>query len=384
MQLNSYDEWSPLREAVVGSAVNFMTLDMDLSSKLFFHNYTRSIIQSGYGQDAGRTATGGRPRPSTRWLRKQSYIEELCEDLDGLASTLEDLGVKVYRPMEIQPDAECRTPYWETSCNAALNVRDQTIVLGDEILETPPLVRSRYFENDLLKPVFYRYFRQGARWTVMPKPIMTDRSFDRSYVEAVSSDLAATHRMYPQQSSSYDVGHEIMIDAAQCIRFGKDLLINVATANHELGFQWLQRHLGDRFRLHRVHRLSDNHIDSMLLPLRPGKLLVRSSEFVQQLPEPLRKWDIIVAPEPAANQFPVYGDDDLILTSRYIDVNVLSIDQQRVLVNSLFPELIQTLESHGFTAIPVKHRHRRLFAGGIRCDTLDLVRDGSQEDCFYQ
>lgn len=63
----------------------------------------------------------------------------------------------------------------------ALNICDNTLVLGDEIIETPPAIRSRYLETRLLAPVFQRYYEAGARWTTMPRPLLTDLSFDLSY-----------------------------------------------------------------------------------------------------------------------------------------------------------------------------------------------------------
>ena len=91
---------------------------------------------------------------------------------------------------------------------------------------------------------------------------------------------------------------------------------------------------------------------------------------------------IIYPPEPKDRIFPAYTDDELLLTSKYIDLNVLSIDTERVMVNAWFPELMKTLEQHKFTPIPVQHRHRRLFGGGFHCFTLDTVRDGGPEDYF--
>jgi glycine amidinotransferase len=89
---------------------------------------------------------------------------------------------------------------------------------------------------------------------------------------------------------------------------------------------------------------------------------------------------MIVAPEPEETDFPPYDDNDLILTSPYIDLNVLSIGPDTVLVNEACPQLMRTLEQHGFTVVPVRHRHRRLFGGGLHCFTLDTVRDGGAED----
>jgi glycine amidinotransferase len=384
--LNSYDEWSPLREVIVGSPINYKLHDLELSFKLFFHDNTVNSVASYYPSYTGRLdeARGeNERRPSTQTLKTQ-YLEELTEDVAGLVSTLEAANVKVHRPMTLNRVIDIKTPAWESTCIPALNVRDQVLILGNEIIETPPQIRARYFENDLLKPIFYDYFQAGARWTTMPKAVMTDRSFDLSYVMAAGREMIATEAvpLYAQQASDLDVGVEMMIDAAQCVRFGRDLLVNVATENHELGLRWLERHLGDRFRIHRVYRMTDNHIDSIVLPLRPGTLLLRAPRFRDMLPAALQKWDVIYPPEPTENSFPTYEADDLILTSKYIDLNVLSIDEERVVVNALFPELARTLEQHGFTPIPVRHRHRRLFGGGFHCFTLDTVREGGPEDYF--
>ncbi|MET7768393.1 inosamine-phosphate amidinotransferase 1 [Nocardia sp. NPDC005366] len=311
----------------------------------------------------------------------QRHVDELNEDIAGLVETLESLSVTVRRPLDLGPAVpEVRTPAWSATMIPALNVRDNVIIMGDEIVETPPMMRSRYFENQLLKPVFMDYFNQGARWSVMPRPLMTDGSFDFSYADGSGSadeELRPTGR---PDDSPYHVGFEMMMDAAQILRFGKDVLVNVSTAHHQLAYEWLARHFGDRFRIHRIYRLSDDHIDSTVLPLRPGLLLARSPEIIDRLPAALQKWDRIYYPEPAADGFPPYDDNDLVLTSKFIDMNLLSIDAETVLVNSAHLELIALLESRGMTVVPVQHRHRRLFGGGFHCFTVDTVREGGLED----
>jgi len=384
MKVNSYTEWSPLKEVIVGSPINYNAHDLELSFKLFFHDYAfLEFYYPSYQAKGEEKRIDDEHKPQSRTLKKQ-YLEELAEDVEELTQTLERLGVKTFRPTPLNEAILFKTPYWEATTLPALNVRDQAIILGDEIVESAPQVRSRYFENDLLKPIFYHYFKEGSQWTSMPKPMMTDKSFDLSYVRDSGRDMVAQEHIYNQNVSEFDVGYEMMIDAAQCIRFGQDIIVNVATKNHELGLEWLKRHLGDKFRFHRVYRMTDNHIDSIILPLRPGTLLLRAPLFYDMLPEPLKKWDIIYPPEPTENLFPQYEDDDLILTSKYIDLNLLSVDEETVIVNSLFPELIKTLEKHGFNAIPVRHRHRhrRLFGGGFHCFTLDTVREGGKEDYF--
>ncbi|MEV0275696.1 glycine amidinotransferase [Streptomyces sp. NPDC050610] len=376
MRLNSYDEWSPLREVVVGSASNYTSHERELSFELFFHeNFAESTwyyprLTTGGGQSA---ATG-------RALIKQRYVDELNEDIEGIVKTLEDLSVTVLRPLELDArTTEVRTLAWSAAVVPPLNLRDNTLIVGDEIIETPPMIRSRYFETQFLTPVFADYFRQGARWTVMPRPLMTDASFDPSYAKRT----ATAEPIGEPQASPYDVGHEMMFDAAQCLRLGRDIVANISTANHALGVDWLERHLDGRFRIHRVYGISDSHIDSMVLALRPGTLLVRSAEIADVLPERLRAWDLIVAPPPQSDSFPPYDDDDLILTSPFIDLNVLSVSPDTVLVNEACPELVRTLERHRFTVVPVRHRHRRLFGGGFHCFTLDTVRDGGPEDYLH-
>lgn len=377
MKVNSYDEWSPLKEVIVGSPVHYDAQELELSFKLFFHDQAYSAFWYPYYEHNKATMDDANKRTPVRKFSKQ-YLEELNEDVEGLVTALKMAQVTVHRPTPLTEVMRFRTPYWEATTMPALNVRDQAMIVGDEIIETAPQVRARYFENDLLKPIFYHYFRGGSRWSSMPRPMMTDRSFDTSYVSG--QNVPAIQAVYSQESSEFDTGFEIMFDSAQCLRFGKDILVNVSTENHELGLKWLERHFEGRFRFHRVYRLNDNHIDSTILPLRPGLLLLRNPSVREQIPESLQKWDVIYPPEPTENIFPHYDDDELVLTSTYIDLNVLSIDENTVVVNSLFPELIRTLERHGFTTIPVRHRHRRLFSGGFHCFTLDTVRAGGAED----
>ncbi|MGK5532091.1 glycine amidinotransferase [Streptomyces sp. URMC 129] len=381
MRLHSYDEWSPLREIILGSASGYREQARDLSFDLFFYDnlvHDNPKTHRGYYP---RLAADGESTPvqkaSTTVAIKQRYVDELYEDVEGMVKALESLGVRVRRPMDIHEGAtQFTTPAWSAAALPPLNVRDNTLILGDEIIETPPMMRSRYFETQFLKPLFMEYFEHGARWTVMPRPWMTDRSFDLSYAEEVGGmEIVPTIN-----DSPYDVGIEMLFDAAQCLRFGRDLLVNISTANHLLACEWLERHLEGRLTIHRMHRLTDSHIDSAVLPLRPGTLLIRSRRVLDYLPPALRKWDVIEAPEPNAQNFPQYDDDDVVLTSPYIDLNVLSIDERTVMVNDSCPELSRALERHGFDVVPVRHRHRRLFGGGLHCFTLDTVRDGGMED----
>ncbi|AKH83983.1 glycine amidinotransferase [Streptomyces sp. CNQ-509] len=378
-RLNSHDDFTPLREVVVGSAANYMGHDRDVSFELFHHENLSGFRSDWAYPRLTRTAGGHRES----WAIKERYAEELHEDVEALAAVLAGLGTVVHRPLPLPPDAAPIAGLgWQAAPTPALNIRDNTLILGDEIIETPPAIRSRYLETRLLAPVFTAYWEAGARWTTMPRPTLTDNSFDLSYARDTATTLGGpTEAVDDPQPSPYDVGVEMMLDGAQVLRLGRDLVVNVAQANHARGAEWLQRHLGDRYRVHRVWRMADNHIDSMILALRPGVFLARHDGIRDLMPEPLRSWRYIVPPEPDAGAFPVYDDyEDLVLTSPYIDLNVLSVDEDTVLVNEDCTGLAKALDAAGFTTVPVRHRHRRLFGGGFHCFTLDTVREGTRED----
>lgn len=380
MRLNSYDDFTPLKEIVVGSAGGYVDRIMDLSFDMFISDNvsgTRGYFPSLSTWRASE-ARARRNEPDRLSLKKR-LLDELVEDVEGVAKQLAALSVAVHRPTEPAPDlTRVVTPAWDAAVVPPLNVRDISLVMGDEIIETPPTLRDRYFENQFLKPVFQEYFRRGARWTVMPRPLMTDASFDPD------NQNAAPNIEVPEdpRPSPYDAGVELMIDAANCLRLGRDLVVNISNANHALAVEWLERHLHGRFRVHRMHALTQSHIDSVVVPLRPGKLLVRSADVADFLPAALRSWDLVVPPSPQIGDYPQYPDGDPIPPSPYIDLNVLSIDENTVMVNDACKTLIRTLEEHRFTVVPVRHRHRRLFGGGFHCFTLDTVRAGGAETYF--
>jgi glycine amidinotransferase len=363
--VHSFDEWTRLRQVIVGHAEGYRRHHLDTSFALFFFENLYEPLSHLIGDDQFAEIP--------EWI-----LTELEEDIEDFVAAIEDFGAIVLRPADAVRQSELVTPLWSSISTPPLNVRDQTIILGTTIVETAPHVRGRISENDYLKPIFYRYFAAGSSWISMPRPCLGEGSLDPSYF--LDAGLAVEGALEADSADRLPgLGHELVFDGAQCIRLGTDVLVNVANENHELGFTWLTRTLGDEFRFHRIYRLADNHIDSIILPLRPGVLLLRSPKYLAYLPTALQGWDVIFAPPIDEARFPAYGGNLLRLASKYVDMNVLSLDENTVIVNSLYPELIEALESRGFDVVPVRHRHRRLFGGGFHCFTLDCLRDGGPE-----
>ena len=57
--------------------------------------------------------------------------------------------------------------------------RDILTVIGDEIIETPMTLRSRFFEYRAYRRIIKDYFRRGASWTTPPKPTMSDELYNQ-------------------------------------------------------------------------------------------------------------------------------------------------------------------------------------------------------------
>lgn len=361
-KVSSFCEWQPLEEVIVGRVFQIRTPVFDRSFQLFFSdNFHDGYVFSDPEFDL-----------------PNRFVEEGQEDLEEFANTLTSFGIKVRRPAAICDSPSMFTsPYgWKGYVSPALNVRDQCLIYGDTIFETPPLIRARYYENDQLKPLFYEYMDSGANWLCAPRPMMTDNSFDDSYVRRTSPK-----NVQDVKASEHDIGIEMMIDGAQCMRLGKDVIINVANQNHELGYQWLKRNLPD-VRFHKIS-IADSHIDGRLVPLAPGKVLVdaRRIPSADMLPKVLRGWDIIPVTENELSQ-EAYEHEDISLASIAIDINVLSLDEKHVVVNKAATKVIKLLEKHGFVPVPVRFRHGRVLGGAFHCVTLDVRRRGGCEDYF--
>lgn len=370
--VNSHNEWDTLEEVIVGDGFPSSLPALDFTFQMFFHDNLHGQEDRGAYRDKDS-------------LINKKYVEEMSEDVEGFVGLLRSLGIKVVRPKAPQNVKDTKTPNWKSTNYHPLNVRDLTMIVGNEIIETPPDTRFRFFENDYLKHLFMDYFKRGAKWTVAPRPLILDSSFDMSWVLRKDWDnsIRNWYEKLMETPDELNYGFEMMFDAANCLRFGKDILFNSVTKNHELGVQWLQRNLGNDYRVHSVE-VCDSHIDSTIIPLRPGLLLVDWAHFrdINQLPEPLRKWDIISAPE-NPNRVREYGGKDLILASTSIDINVLSIDQNTVICHDEYWSLLQPkLKPYGITAIPCRLRHSEIFSGAFHCLTLDVRRDSKLENYF--
>ena len=70
------------------------------------------------------------------------------------------------------------------------------------------------------------------------------------------------------------------------------------------------------------------------------------------------------------------------MSSPWVGMNLLSVDQETVLVDDRQEKLIRLLEKKKFKVIPIRMRHIYTQGGGIHCSTLDMVRESKLESYF--
>lgn len=361
--VNSFNEWDPLEEIIVGNGFPAELPSDNIGFKFFFHD---NLLGKDGAMYAGR------------WYLEKRFIEELREDLEAFVELLKQRNICVKRPKEPVGPHEVKTLCWSSSNYPALNVRDLTLIVGNEIIETSVLARWRQFENDYLKHLFLDYFKRGAKWTAAPRPLSTDKSIDYSRVEKNPEIKKYFDLLKKNEHDRLDCGIEIMFDAANCIRMGDVIMFNAPTEHERLGAEWLQRHLGKKYKIWTVN-IFDNHIDSLFLPIRPG-LAILTLPIKHKLPEQLKKWDIVYVPSLLE---PHKTPDYMPLASEKIFCNLLSLSPNEVLCQPEYYNILsEKLRPYKIDVIPNRLRHSRLFGGGHHCLTLDVRRKGKLESYF--
>jgi N-dimethylarginine dimethylaminohydrolase len=86
-------------------------------------------------------------------------------------------------------------------------------------------------------------------------------------------------------------------------------------------------------------------------------------------PKVFQNWDKIYATDVVEQGFYEYP-----YASKWIALNMLVLDPHTVIVDRHQKQLIDTLEYHKFTVIPLELRHSRTLGGGFHCVTLDTRR----------
>jgi glycine amidinotransferase len=167
------------------------------------------------------------------------------------------------------------------------------------------------------------------------------------------------------------------------VRCGRDLFDIKSNVTNAIGIEWLRRHLGTGYRITEIESRCRQpmHIDTTFMPLAPGKLLVNPDYLdVTRLPSFFRGWDILEAPEPDPIEGPLLKVTSM--CGKWLSMNVLMLDEKRVVCERNQPSMIRALKVWGFEPIPCAFQHYAAFGGAFHCATLDIRRAGALQSYF--
>lgn len=363
LTVSSWNEWDPLRHVIIGRAD-----DGQIPA-------SEPAFDARLPKDSDMRGRSGR--------RPQESIDRANELLDRFASLLERRGIQVDRPVPIEFSRSIETPDFRVPNQfGCMAPRDLLLTVGREMIEATMTYRSRWFEYLAYRPLLERYFDldSGFRHSAAPKPRLSERSYRADYF-APSVDLqkrlewvAARHFVTTEC--------EILFEAADVMRCGRDLIVQHGFTTNQRGIEWLRR----QFPKHRVRAINfpgdpyPVHIDCTLVPLQPGLVL---SNPDRPLPAEHRAWferndwRVVEAARPAHVQSP-----PLCYSSTWLSMNVLVLDPKTVCVEASEVAQAEQLDQLGMRVIPVELRDAYPFGGSLHCCTADVWREGSLMDYF--
>lgn len=312
-------------------------------------------------------------------------LEETKEDLEGLSNTLRGLGVEVLRPdMKNTPvdlSKYARKPPQQT--------RDDMAIIGEDI----------YIANDLpeYKTIFDRIAEQNKFY---PKNYLDFN--DRSYTYDLNIDQTDT----PDQQR--------LLSTSFIHLMGKDLYWGTNTPG------WKDSPIIDYhkklwqekgFRVHiQAQEEMGGHGDCTWCILKPGVIVTLMD--IQNYKDAFPGWDILYLEDKYWDQLSPFRtmkkkvggkwwikgqehNDQLIdyvetwlgdwigyCEETVFEVNMLSINQDCVIVNNYNKEVFDFLKKHKIEPIVNTQRHRWFWDGGVHCLTQDIYREGTMEDYF--
>jgi scyllo-inosamine-4-phosphate amidinotransferase 1 len=334
MKINRYDDFTKLREIVLGE-VNYSPLHLidDENDKKFM----RHVLD-----------------------QTKSSIEEL-------EKIFKKFDVKVWRPevFEHTKQTNLGSPYVEVnSVYTSLTSFDNFLAIADTIVEMSPGHDPRtMFDYVQYQHIWKEKFNQGSRWLSMPRPSYNPNKTDQS-----------------EELSNF----EPYGDSPSVLIVGDTVFLTERYVFNKLGMDWLKREF-PQFKF-KIFQGTNGHLDSYFAIIRPG--LALSGIAKDKLPKEFENWHIIKFDKEdytdvsMINEY--FQDDDYENTT--LAVNVISIDPENIVMykhvvdNNI--EQIRKIEKQGVNVIPLELDVSRWLNTGLHCFCNALVRDGGYNNYF--
>lgn len=249
-----------------------------------------------------------------------AVVEQANQDLDRLEYTLYNFGVQVFRPRE--------NDFVSTGGMYNYCPRDRLLIADDLVIDVAMMYPCRDQEIDYL-----RHSLGDVEIITMPR------------------------------------NEGLVLDAANVCRLGDDWLFLISRSGNEAALHWLQDLLPHK-RIHACDFYAGTHIDSTIVPLKEGLVMLNADRVNEHnLPPVLKNWEKIWITDCVPRTFHGYP-----YASAWIGLNVFSVNPNTVLVDSIQIGIINTLRHRGFEVIAIPMTQSRTLGGGLHCTTLDLWR----------
>ena len=247
--------------------------------------------------------------------------QEATEDLERLVDILQSRKIEVHRPVTLKP-------HW------AYSARDIILTVGDRVIQCPTPFDSRADELEMYP------FLNDCKLIRAPRPHNSD---DPSF------------------------------DAANVLKVDDKLIYSLSHSANDAGADWLQQTVGNEYEVIKWKVVDHDitHIDSTLLTLNEDTVIVNASRVKEQdLPNFMHDYKKIWIDDVVSRDFHHFP-----YASKWIGMNMLSLDPETVLVDDIQVGLKEKLEENNFKVITTPMRQSRTLGGGFHCVTNDLERE---------
>jgi len=356
----------------------------------------------------------------------QRIADETHEDLEYYKSILQDFGCDVIRPdMDhsdnimnyINQDGEVSGS--QGVPRSPLQPRDTQFVAGNNLYSIAgehniiSALKNDYNNKDIIEIGLLSELEEHNE----------ARHFSEERFRALSGSDWGTFNEYKNNPDYFsNLPDHILNEVLDFHQFGED--INIPAPSYTVVGRDIYVDLGDRkIRDSQVAKLQHSfpnlrlnylkhggHSDGCFHTIKPGAIL--SLNEIQTYNNTFPNWDVCYLPDQSwakvdgflklkdkvRGKWWVPGEEENDELTHFVetwlqdwvgyaeetvfDVNVLVLDEHHVCVNNMNPTVIEFLKKHKMEPVHVPWRHRYFWDGGLHCITLDLKRNGVQQDYF--
>tara|TARA_Y100000758_G_scaffold298186_1_gene259062 strand:- start:138 stop:1148 length:1011 start_codon:yes stop_codon:yes gene_type:complete len=281
-------------------------------------------------------------------------VEITEQELLKFKNILLQNNVNVYRPEPTDWSRSTADYDYVTTGMHTFSARDLLLSVGNKVIECPTPFISRQHEFKAYDVIKQEAMKDGCVWIAAPKARMEDKE-----MVIVESKMKLTER-YP------------IFDAANVMKVNDKLLYLVSSTGNKAGANWLQNVVGTEFEVILWEDVySHAHIDSTLISLGKDTVLLNGSRVNENnLPKFMQSYKKIYVNDMEEQIFYHFP-----YASKWIGMNILSIDPETVIVDPFYQKLIALLKNQKYNVITTPLTHSRTLGGGLHCVTCDLERE---------